>query len=203
MEQFDPRIDAYIEKSAEFAKPILEHVRKIIHEASPLITENIKWGMPFFEYKGPVCQMAAFKQHCAFGFWKASRLHDPDHLLNPGEEAAAGSFGRINALSDLPYDDVMKDFVLQAIKLNESGEKVSAVKKAPAEKKELVVPDYFITLLEEYPKAKEVFEKFSPSHRKEYVEWIVEAKTDATREKRMNQAIEMMAEGKSRHWKYK
>ena len=203
MEQFDPRIDAYIEKSAEFAKPILEHVRKIIHEASPLITENIKWGMPFFEYKGPVCQMAAFKQHCAFGFWKASRLHDPDHLLNPGEEAAAGSFGRINALSDLPYDDVMKDFVLQAIKLNESGEKVSAVKKAPAEKKELVVPDYFTSLLEEYPKAKEVFEKFSPSHRKEYVEWIVEAKTDATREKRMNQAIEMITEGKSRNWKYK
>jgi len=202
MEQFDPRVDAYIEKSAAFAKPILEHIRKIVHNASPLITENIKWGMPFFEHKGQVCQMAAFKQHCAFGFWKASRLADPNHLLNPGEEASAGSFGRINTLDDLPKDDALKDFVLQAIKLNESGEKVPAVKKAPAEKKELVVPDYFTSLLEEYPKAKEAFEKFSPSHKKEYVEWIVDAKTNATREKRINQAVEMMSEGKSRHWKY-
>jgi uncharacterized protein YdeI (YjbR/CyaY-like superfamily) len=174
-----------------------------VHEASPLITENIKWGMPFFEYKGQVCQMAGFKQHCAFGFWKASRLDDPNHLLNPGEEASAGSFGRINTLADLPADDVIKEFVLQAIKLNESGEKSPVIKKVIAEKKELIVPDDFTTLLDEHPKAKETFEKFSLSHKKEYVEWIVEAKTDATREKRMKQAIEMMSEGKSRHWKYR
>src|ERR1700760_4548175 len=141
--QYDPRIDAYIEKAAPFAQPILEHVRKLAHEASPLITENIKWGMPFFEYKGPVCMMAAFKQHCAFGFWKASRLHDPDHLLNPGEDAAAGSFGRVYTLSDLPNDQVLKDFVLQMITINESDKKAPPVKKEPKEKKELVVPDYF------------------------------------------------------------
>jgi uncharacterized protein YdeI (YjbR/CyaY-like superfamily) len=201
-QQYDGRIDDYIEKAAPFAKPILEHVRKLVHDTSPLITETVKWGMPFFEYKGPVCMMAAFKQHCAFGFWKASRLDDPNHLLNPGEDAASGSFGRIYALSDLPDDEALKGFVLQMLTVNESDKKASPVKKAAAEKKELVVPDYFIALLSEHPLAKEVFEKFSPSHKKEYVEWIVEAKTDVTREKRMNQAIEMMTEGKSRHWKY-
>jgi len=204
MEQYDPRVDAYIAKSADFAKPVLQHIRKLVHEASPLITENIKWGMPFFEYKGIVCQMAAFKQHMAFGFWRASRLHDPHHLLNPGEEAAAGSFGRILSMADLPADDVLREFVLQAMRLNEEGVKDDKpkIKKATTEKKELIVPDYFIHVLNENPGAKEAFEKFSYSHKKEYLEWITEAKTDATREKRIAQAIEMMSEGKSRNWKY-
>ena len=201
--QYDERLDAYIGKAAPFAKPILEHIRQLVHATSPLITENIKWGMPFFEYKGPVCMMAAFKQHCAFGFWKASRLDDPDHLLNPGEDAAAGSFGRVYALSDLPSDEALSEFILQAMKINESGKKEPAVKKAPAEKKELVIPEYFIELLNEHPRAKEIFEKFSYSHKKEYVEWIVDAKTDITREKRLTQAMEMMAEGQSRMWKYR
>lgn len=201
-QQYDERIDAYIEKAAPFAKPILEYIRQVVHSTSPLITETVKWGMPFFEYKGPVCMMAAFKQHCAFGFWKASRLNDPNHLLNPGEDAAAGSFGRVYALSDLPGEDALKDFILQAIKINESGKKEPTEKKAPLEKKELVIPDYFTVLLDEHPKAKETFEKFSYSHKKEYVEWIIDAKTDATREKRLAQAMEMMAEGKSRMWKY-
>ena len=128
-------------------------------------------------------------------------MHDPHRLLNPGEEAAAGSFGRINTIADLPGDDVLKAFVLQAIELNESGVKI-AKPKIPAEKKELVVPDYFIHVLNENQKAREAFEKFSYSHKKEYLEWIIEAKTDATREKRIAQAMEMMSEGKSRNWKY-
>ncbi|MDB5112447.1 MAG: hypothetical protein JWR67_3561 [Mucilaginibacter sp.] len=201
MEQYDNRIDAYIAKSADFAKPILEHIRKVVHEASPLITENIKWGMPFFEYKGTVCQMAAFKQHCAFGFWKASRLNDPDHLLNPGEEASAGSFGRINSIADLPDSNILKGFVLQGIQLNESGVK-NDKPKPQAEKKELIVPEYFIYVLNENPKAKEVFDKFSYSNKKDYVEWIIDAKSETTRQKRIETAIEWLTEGKSRMWKY-
>ena len=205
MEQYDSRVDAYIAKAAPFAQPILEHIRKVVHEVSPLITENIKWGFPFFEYKGVLCQMAAFKQHAAFGFWKASRLYDPDHLLNPGEEAAAGSFGKIYKLEDLPTPEVLKLFVLQAMDLNEkekSAPKKPAAKKETAPKAEIDIPDYFSDFLEKHPKALETFEKFSPSHRKEYVQWITEAKTDTTRIKRMEQAAEMMSEGKSRHWKY-
>jgi len=201
MGQYDARVDAYIEKSAAFAKPILNHIREVVHAASPLITETVKWGMPFFDYKGPVCQMAAFKEHCAFGFWKASLLHDPHGLLKIGD-GAAGSFGRINTIADLPTPDAIKHFVLQAIENNDREVKIPTVKKNPAEKKELVTPDYFEAVLNDHPKAKEVFDKFSYSHKKEYMEWIIDAKTEATREKRMLQAMEMMEEGKSRHWKY-
>lgn len=201
MEQYDPRVDAYIAKSADFAQPILKHIRQIVHEASPLITENIKWGMPFFEYKGPLCQMAAFKQHMGFGFWKASRLNDPDHLLNPGEETAAGSFGRISSITDLPADDVIKTFVLQAIDLNEAGVKIDKPKPS-AGKKELIVPDYFSEILAQHPQAKATFDAFSYSNKKEYVSWVTEAKTDATRQKRIDTSIEWLTEGKPRMWKY-
>src|ERR1700712_5440792 len=105
MEQYDARIDVYIEKAAPFAQPILKHIRRVVHEVSPLITESVKWGMPFFEYKGPLCQMASFKQHLGFGFWRASRLNDPHHFLSlGGEESAAGSFGRLNKIEDLPSE---------------------------------------------------------------------------------------------------
>ena len=201
MEQYIVVVHDYIQKAARFAKPILNHIREVVHSASPLITETIKWGMPFFEYKGSICQMAAFKQHCAFGFWKASLLDDPQGLLKKGE--AGGSFGRIITIDDLPSDEAIIHFVLQAMKNNESGKKAPVVKKAPAEKKELVVPDYFAALLDEHPKAKETFEKFSYSHKKEYLEWIIEAKTDATRQKRLDTTIDWLIEGKSRMWKYK
>lgn len=209
MEQFDPRVDAYIARSADFAKPILAHIRQVVHDASPLITENIKWGFPFFEYKGIVCQMAAFKNHMAFGFWRASRLNDPDHLLNPGEEASAGSFGKVMTLDDLPAPAILKDFVLQAMALNElETETKKKPKPAPKEKKpeapkkELVIPEYFAEALKGHDAALKVFYDFSQSHKKEYVEWVMEAKTETTRDKRMLQAIEMMTDGKSRHWKY-
>jgi len=201
MEQYNVDVHDYIQKAAPFAKPILNHIREVVHSVSPLITETIKWGMPFFEYKGSICQMAAFKQHCAFGFWKASLLNDPQGLLKIGE--AGGSFGRINTIDDLPSDETIIHFVLQAMENNESGKKTPVVKKAAVEKKELVVPDYFEALLNEHPKAKETFEKFSYSHKKEYLEWIIEAKTDATRQKRLDTTIDWLIEGKSRMWKYK
>jgi len=201
MEKYDPRVDAYIAKSAEFAKPILTYIRELVHEASPLPAETIKWGFPFFDYKGPVCQVAAFKQHLGFGFWKARLLSDPHQVLRLGDEKA-GSFGDIKTIADLPPREVLMDFVRQAIALNESEIKVP-VKKVAAEKTELVIPDYFIEFLEREPKAIEVFNKFSYSHKKEYTEWILDAKSEDTRLKRMETAREWIAEGKSRHWKYK
>jgi uncharacterized protein YdeI (YjbR/CyaY-like superfamily) len=203
MEQYDPRVDAYIEKAADFAKPILKHIREVVHQASPEITESIKWGMPFFDYKGPICQIASFKQHSAFGFWKATLLKDPKGVINRSEEASAGSFGRITSLADLPADDIILDFIEQAMLLNESGVKGTMKTVAAAPKAEIMVPDYFIAALADNPQAKAKFEASSPSHKREYLEWITEAKTEATRDKRMATAIEWIAEGKSRHWKYK
>ena len=192
----DPRVDAYIEKSAEFAKPILTHIRKLVHKSCPDITETLKWSFPHFDHKGTVCSMASFKQHCAFGFWKQSLL-EKDAF--PAQKTAMGSFGRITSLDDLPDDKVMIGLLNQAVELNEKGVKVS---KKPVERKELVVPDDLTAALTKDKKAQAAFEAFSYSHKKEYVEWITEAKTEATRNKRLATTIEWLSEGKSRNWKY-
>jgi uncharacterized protein YdeI (YjbR/CyaY-like superfamily) len=175
----DPRIDAYIEKSADFAKPIMTHLR-----------------MPAFEYKGLVCGFAAFKQHATFGFWKHSLLELDEQF----ENTAMGSFGRLTSKTDLPADDVIIKLVQKAVELNEKGIKVE--KKKPAAKKELVVPDYLTAALKKNKAAQKTFENFPYSCKKEYVEWITEAKTEPTREKRLATTIEWLSEGKRRNWKY-
>jgi uncharacterized protein YdeI (YjbR/CyaY-like superfamily) len=201
MEKIDPRIDAYIDKSPEFAKPILIHIREMVHRAAPELSEIMKWGFPFFDYKGPVCQMAAFKRHCAFGFWREKMLNDPKGYLKvDGEESSAGSFGQILSISDLPPEEVLVDFIRQAIAINEEG--VKTEKKPVAPKAELSMPPDFEKLLRGDLVASHNFDNFSPSKKREYLEWFAEAKSEATREKRMEQALQWIGEGKSRHWKY-
>jgi hypothetical protein len=193
----DPRVDQYIARSPEFARPILAHLREVVHGACPEVEETIKWSVPHFDYKGPFCQMAAFKQHCGFGFWKGALVVGE----GAASDGAAGQFGRIAALADLPPDDVLAGYVREAKRLNDEGVKAPARAK-PAEKKELAVPDDLAAALQANAPALANFEGFSPSKRKEYVEWITEAKSDATRTKRLGTAVEWIAEGKARHWKY-
>jgi uncharacterized protein YdeI (YjbR/CyaY-like superfamily) len=200
MEHIDKRIDAYIAKAAPFAQPILEHLRALVHKAVPQVTETVKWGMPFFEHEGPLCNMAAFKQHCAFGFWKASLLKDSHGLLQQMEKSAMGHLGQIRGLEDLPADKVLMAYIKEAAALNKEG--VKAPPKAPKTKEELEVPDYLKKALARNKAAAKTFENFSYSNRKEYVEWLTEAKTEDTRIKRLDTAIEWMAEGKPRNWKY-
>jgi uncharacterized protein YdeI (YjbR/CyaY-like superfamily) len=195
MPEFDKRIDAYIEKSRDFARPILEHLRKLVHKACPDVEETVKWGSPHFDYKGSMAGMAAFKEHCAFGFWKHALLEG-----NELQRTAMGSFGRITSLKDLPKDKDIVALIHQAMELNEKGIKVP--KKPTTAKGEVVVPKELTAALSKNKKAKLAFDKFSPSHRREYSEWIAEAKTEATREKRIATAIEWLSEGKSRNWKY-
>lgn len=202
MEQYDDRVDAYIAKSADFAKPILIHLRELAHKASSELNETMKWSCPFFDYEGPVCQMAAFKQHCAFGFWKAALMNDPYQILNK-EPDTAGSIGRITSLADLPEDKILIEYIQQALSLNLQGVKVPSRIKVQTEKKELITPVYFIEVLNRNPLVKEQFEKFSPSQKKEYISWFEEAKTEPTRIKRLETAIEWISEGKIRNWKYK
>jgi uncharacterized protein YdeI (YjbR/CyaY-like superfamily) len=195
MPEFDKRIDAYIEKSRDFARPILEHLRKLVHKACPDVEETIKWGSPHFDYKGSLAGMASFKEHCAFGFWK--------HALLEGTElqrTAMGSFGRITSLKDLPKDKEIIALIHEAMELNEKGIKVP--RKPAAVKAEVVVPKELTAALLKNKGAKAAFEKFSASHRREYVEWIAEAKTEPTRDRRIATAIEWLSEGKSRNWKY-
>jgi uncharacterized protein YdeI (YjbR/CyaY-like superfamily) len=193
----DPRIDTYIARADDFAKPILTHIRKLVHDACPDVVETMKWSMPHFDHKGVICGMAAFKQHCALGFWKGELIFNS----SAAENEAMGHFGRITSLSDLPKDKVLIGYIRKAAELNEAGIKKPAPARSKVEK-ELIVPDYFLAALKKNKKALAAFENFSYSHRKEYVEWIVEAKREETRAKRMGTTLEWLAKGKSRNWKY-
>ncbi|MEO5984627.1 MAG: YdeI/OmpD-associated family protein [Ferruginibacter sp.] len=196
----DEKIDAYIQKSADFAKPILNHIRILIHQACPDAEEKIKWSMPHFDYKGSFCHMASFKGHCAFGFWKAALMKDAGTLKsNQGE--AMGHLGRITSLKDLPSDKILKGYIKEAMRLNDEGVKLPPRKKE-TELKEIIVPEYFTTELSKNKAARQTFEAFSPSHKREYITWITEAKSEETRNRRIATALENMTEGKNLNWKY-
>ena len=196
----EKRIDDYIKKAQPFAQPVLTHLRDLVHKACPEVEEKIKWGMPFFDYKGPMCHMASFKQHAVFGFWKAALMKDKELMEVAKSEVAMGHLGKITSLKDLPSNKQLTAYIEEAMQLNEDGIKLPPKPKATSSPVE--VPVELTTALKRNKAAKATFEAFSNSHKKEYIQWITEAKTEATREKRVEQAIEMMAEGKNRNWKY-
>jgi len=196
----DPRVDAYIAKAQPFAKPILTHIRKVVHAACPDVVETVKWSHPHFDYKGIFCGMSSFKEHAAFGFWKGALLKDLVPAMPLPQEEAMGQFGRIKSLADLPNEKLLTKIVIAAAKLND--ENVKVPKPKPKPKPPIKVPPYFSAALKRNKKAAAAFEAFPPSHRREYLEWITEAKTQETRDRRMAQAIEWIGEGKGRNWKY-
>lgn len=197
-----PAVDQYIEQAAPFAQPILRHFRELVHRACPEAEEKLKWGFPHFDYKGVYTSMAAFKEHCAFSFWKAKLMNDPHGLLEETERTAMGHFGRIRSLADLPPDDLLLSYLLQAKELNDKGIKVAPKKPTEKEKQELTVPDDLAAALRA-GRQSDNFARFPYSHRKEYINWINEAKTEATRAKRIATTVEWTAEGKDRNWKYR
>ena len=197
MATLDPRVDEYIANAAEFARPILTHIREAVHAACPEVVETIKWGMPHFDYKGILCGMAAFKAHASLGLWKASLILPEGTVIEEG----MGTFGKITSVKDLPNKKTLGGYIKKAMKLNEEGVKVPARAK-PAEKKAVTIPPYFLKALNTSAAAKKHFASFPPSAQREYTEWCEDAKTEATRIKRLTQAIEWIAEGKRRNWKY-
>ena len=197
MPKRDPRVDAYVAKSQDFAKPILAHIRDIVHSACPDVEETIKWGVPAFTYHGMLCGMAGFKNHCGFVLWKSSLILD-----KKGQRAdeAMGQFGKLTSLADLPSDRDLTGYIKEAMRLNEAGVKVP--KSPPKKKKTIPMPPVLQRALQKNSKAQAAFESFSPSHKYEYLEWITDAKTEETRQRRVETAIQWMAEGKPRNWKY-
>jgi len=193
MAKKDSRIDAYIAKQQDFAKPILTYLRGVVHEGCPDCEETLKWSSPTFMYQGILCGFAGFKAHVMFGFWK--------HELLIGERTGdAGSFGRITSIKDLPPKKELLALIRKGMELNEKGVKTPTMRKGP--KKPIAMPAEFRAALARNKKASVVYDDFSPSHQREYLEWITDAKGEDTRARRINQAIEWMAEGKSRNWKY-
>ena len=195
MPKTDKQIDAYIAKAPEYARPILTHLRAIAHEAVPDVEETLKWSAPAYMHNGILMITAAFKEYCGVNFWKGSLF-----LPGGGEKGSAGDIGKIAKLSDLPSKKTLIGYLRKAAELNAEG--TPSPKRAPKPKVELETPDYFVTALKKNKKAHAAFEAFPPSHKREYVQWIADAKTDATREKRILQALEWIGEGKSRNWKY-
>jgi uncharacterized protein YdeI (YjbR/CyaY-like superfamily) len=197
MSTTDPRVDAYIAKSAGFAQPILAHLREVIHKACPQAEETIKWGMPHFMYgRRNIAHMAAFKAHAAFGFWHGEVVKDAD------TGSAMGQFGRIGSIEDLPSKADLAKMVKRSVALVDAGESVKPKPKA-APRPPPDAPDDLMAALKRSPRARKTYEAFPPSAKREYVEWITEAKRAETREKRLLQAIEWMEEGKQRNWKYR
>lgn len=195
-------IDAYISRSAEFAQPILQQLRELVHENCEEVEEKIKWGFPHFDYKGEMmCSMAAFKSHCSFGFWKAALMKDPSLMEQARAETAMGHLGKISSLKDLPPKKKMASWIKEAMKLNDQGIRLPQKAKSAAGK-DIAVPDYFLAELKKNKNALKHFNDFPYSHKKEYIQWITEAKTEATRIRRINTAIEWIAEKKGRNWKY-
>lgn len=194
-------IDQYILNAAPFARDILHHIRSIVHQACPQVEESLKWGFPHFGYKSSIlCSMAAFKNHCAFGFWLGCHMTDSFKLMESNDKTGMGNFGQLKSLSNLPSDEILILYIREAMELSEKGLKIQ--KSKPVSGKELVVPECFAQAIAQDAKARTVFETFSPGKKKEYIMWITEAKTDATRQKRLEQSLEWIAEGKSRNWKY-
>ncbi len=199
--QYNPQFDEYISKSADFAKPILSHLRKIIHDTCPDVEEIIKWGNPHFDYKGDMMLiLAAFKNHCSFSIFKAGLMTEPKLVESVKAGKKFGYMDKIKTLSDLPSEKVLVAYIKEAMALNEKGIKKANPKSASP--KVLEVPDYFAEKLNANPIAKEIFETKSASFRKDYLVWITSAKTEETRQKRMEQSIEWIAAGKSRFWQY-
>ncbi len=193
MASIDPRVDAYIERSAEFAQPILRFLRETVHAACSEAEETLKWGMPTFMYHGILCSMAAFKQHATFGFWSNEVV-----VGAAADGSAMGQFGRISHCRDLPTKKVLIGYVRAAMKLNAAGVKPARAPPRPAAD----VPDDLAVALKKQRKAAQVFAAFTDSQRREYIEWIVAAKRAETRQRRLDQAIDWIAEGKQRNWKY-
>jgi uncharacterized protein YdeI (YjbR/CyaY-like superfamily) len=204
-QNLNPKVDAYCAKVQPFAQPILAHLRALVHKACPEVEETIKWSRPFFPYRGAIlCNMSAFKEHCSFGFWGeeiGAVLREAAVL----KEGGMGSLGRITRVADLPGDKQMLGWIRQAAAFVDSGQYTSPIAarhKVVKQKPSLDTPAEFKTALQRNKKAAAVFAAFSPSCKREYVEWIAEAKRQETRDKRIATAVEWIAEGKQRNWKY-
>ena len=199
----NPAFDAYIAKARPFAQPILKKIRALVHKTVPGATEEMKWSSPHFAYKGMFCGMAAFKEHCIFGFWKSPLLADVSVPLKGDGEGRLGDFrGCITSVDDLPSDAAIVKLLKAAKKLNDDDIKLPKRKVTAVKDRVVTVPPAFMKAIKASKKAHATFQAFSYSKKKDYVQWVAEAKTDETRDKRTKTAVEWMAEGKSRNWKY-
>ena len=195
-------VSTYIRKSQPFAQPILTHLRELIHDTCPGVEETIKWGMPHFVYRNAgLCHMAGFKAHAAFGFWKHGLLAGGPGAAAGLNRTGMGSFGRLTSLEDLPGRRALAALIRRAMKLNEQGVK-RPTRSKPGRPVVVRTPPWLMAALRRNATALATYQGLPPGHRREYVQWLTEAKTDGTRAKRLATAVAWLSEGKRRNWKY-
>ncbi len=199
----NPAVDAYIANAGDFARPILRRVRALMHKACPGIEETIKWGVPHFEYQGIVGNIAAFKRHAAFGFWSRKLLKkrlgkDSRKMFPPSGDSSMGG-RRIRTLAEMPPDALILRTIRAAVALNEAGLKPAREQRR---KPPVKPPPYLVAALKKNPRARAAFQRLTPAQQREYVEWLTDAKREATRERRLATTIEWLALGRQRNWKY-
>ena len=199
----DQRVDAYLQEAPDFAKPILGHLRTLIHAGCPDVEETIKWSRPFFVYRQKMlCNMVAFRAHCSLGFWQTDVAAMIARDGHGRAEDSSGQFGRITSLSDLPDDATLGGYLAEAVRIVDGGEPAIPRTATRSRRPEIPMPSDFAAMLTQHPAAATTYEKLSPSHRREYLEWIVGAKREETRTKRMATAIEWLTAGKTKEWQY-
>lgn len=198
----DPRVDAYVAVAPDFARPILAHLRDLVHQAVPDAVETMKWSRPHFEHHGLLAAMWAFRAHVAFALWRAAEVGASAAGADAVGADGMGQFGRIRRLEDLPPDERLVEWLRAAARLNEAGPRRRAAASKATARSMPNVPGDLRAALASSAAARATFEGFPPSHRREYLEWIVGAKRPETRARRVAQAVEWMAEGRGRNWKY-
>jgi uncharacterized protein YdeI (YjbR/CyaY-like superfamily) len=200
---YNSDVDTFVANAEAFAKPIIMHWRRLVHENCPEVVETIKWGIPHFDYKNDnMCVIASYKNHCSFTFLKAELMSDLRLLASKDLKPVQRFLGKVTKPGELPPDEEFIAMLKEAMLLNEKGVKIKREKAAADKPQILEIPDYLLAALDADLKAKEIFESKSNSFRKEYIIWITDAKTDETRQKRIDEALGWIAEGKGRFWKH-
>ena len=197
-----PQVDAYIAKAAPFAQPILNHLREVVHQGAPGVAEQMKWSRPFFVYEGVILgNISAFKEHCSFGLWGTEIAQ---RLLADGVASSEGmgTFGKITSLADLPSRTKLVGYVKEAASKIATGERTKAWSRPRVAKAEAEVPAELEAALKKNKTAARNFAALPPGCRREYCNWIAEAKREETRLKRAATAVPWIAEGKNLNWKY-
>lgn len=199
----DPKVTQYIDNAEAFAQPILKHLREQIHRNCPDVVESVKWGNPHFDYKGDfMCVLASAKKHCSFTFIKSEFMSDPRFAGGKKVKPGQRFMSRITSMSELPSDEELACFIKEAMDLNDRGVKLDKTAKAAPNSEPTDAPEYLLSAFSTNSVAQEVFGNQSASFRKNYIVWLESAKTETTRQRRLDEALGWIAEGKGRFWKY-
>jgi hypothetical protein len=199
------QVTAYAAAMPAYAQPIFAHLRALIHTTCPDTDEAIKWSIPHFERDGDyLCIFAASPGHASFTFYKQQLMSDPRLRDNLNLPAIKRFMGRLTSLSDLPDDATLAAMLQEAADLNARGVRLPdrAPKTPPVIDMPSAVATAVATALAANPAAQAVWDAKSAAWRKDYLVWITAAKTDPTRDARIAEALDWIADGKARFWKY-